>query len=85
VTGPDGSIQWSSDPKAPVMFLGVALYPKIYQLINVKPGPLSVPVTGKRTIYLYAADNGLLSDPKSRLTVTAFFTDKTSLSADVVK
>ncbi len=85
VTGPDGSIQWSSDPKAPVMFLGVALYPKIYQLINVKPGPLSVPVTGRRTIYLYAADNGLLSDPKSRLTVTAFFTDKTSLSADVVK
>ncbi len=85
LNGPDGSIQWSSDPKAPVMFLGVALYPKIYQLINAKAGPLSVPVTGRRTIYLYAADNGLLSDPKSRLTVTAVFSDKTSLSTDVVK
>ncbi|MFH0960022.1 MAG: hypothetical protein V1897_15120 [Pseudomonadota bacterium] len=85
LTGPDGSVQWSSDPKAPVMFLGVALYPKIYQLINVKSGPLNVSVTGRRTIYLYAADNGLLSDPKSRLTVTAVFSDKTSLSTEVVK
>ncbi len=83
--GPDGVVRWSSEPKAPEMFLGVALYPKIYQLINVKGGPLNTLVTGRRTIYLYAADNGLLSDPKSRLTVNAVFGDKTSLSTEVVK
>jgi hypothetical protein len=83
--GPDGSVRWSSDPKAPVLFLGVALYPKIYQLINVKGGPMNTSVSGRRTIYLYAADNGLLSDPHSRLTVSVIFTDKTSLSTEVIK
>jgi hypothetical protein len=83
--GPDGVVRWSSEPKAPEMFLGVALYPKIYQLINAKGGPLNTLVTGRRTIYLYAADNGLLSDPKSKLTVNAVFGDKTSLSTEVVK
>ncbi len=83
--GPDGVVRWSSEPKAPQMFLGVALYPKIYQLINSKGGSLNVPVSGRRTMYLYAADNGLLSDPKSKLTVNAVFSDKTSLSTEVVK
>ncbi len=83
--GPDGSVKWSSDPKPPVMFLGVAMYPKIYQLLDVKGGPLSVPVSGRKTIYLYAADNGLLSDPKTRLSLRVTFTDMTSLSADVIK
>lgn len=83
--GPDGNVRWSSEPKAPAMFLGVALYPKIYQLINVKSGPLNTPVSGRRTLYLYAADNGLLSDPKSKLTVTVVFSDKSSLSTDVIK
>ncbi|MGC8602278.1 MAG: hypothetical protein ACP5VS_01170 [Desulfomonilaceae bacterium] len=83
--GPDGVVRWSSEPKAPQMFLGVALYPKIYQLTNAKGGPLNIPVSGRRTIYLYAADNGLLSDPKSRLTVNAVFSDKASLSTEVVK
>ena len=85
LAGPDGEVRWSSDPKASVMFLGVALYPKIYQLINAKAGPLNTPVSGRATIYLYAADNGLLSSPKLRLTVTAIFSDKTSLSTEVVK
>lgn len=85
VRGTDGAIRWSSQPKAPVMFLGVALYPKIYKLINMKPGPLNVPIAGRRTIYLYAADNGLLSDPNARLTVEATFSDKTTLSSEVIK
>lgn len=85
IQGPDGKVRWASDPKAPVMFLGVALYPKIYELVNAKAGPLHIPVSGRKTIYLYAADNGLLSDPNSRLTVEVTFSDKTSLSAEVIK
>jgi hypothetical protein len=85
VKSSDGASRWSSEPKAPAMLLGVALYPKIYKLINEKPGMLQLPVSGRRTFYLYAADNGLLSDPKSRLIVTATFSDKTTLSTDVIK
>jgi hypothetical protein len=81
----DGASRWSSAPKAPEMLLGIAVYPKIYKLINEKPGAPPIPVSGRRTFYLYAADNGLLSDPKSRLIVTATFSDKTTLSADVIK
>jgi len=81
----DGQVRWSSEPKAPVMFLGVAVYPKVFVLVNEKGGPLNVPITGRRTLWLYAADNGLLSDPKSRLIVTATFSDKTTLSAEVIK
>jgi hypothetical protein len=80
-----GVVRWSSNPHAPVMFLGVAKYPKIYQLINAHGGPLNVPVSGRRTLYLYGADNGLLSDPNSRLSVSATFADKTTLSAEVIK
>jgi hypothetical protein len=85
ITGTDGAVRWSSDPKSPLMFLGVALYPNIYKLINERGGPLSTPVSGRRTLYLYAADNGMLSDPKVKLTVTVTFTDKTSLSTEVIK
>jgi hypothetical protein len=85
ISGGDGVVRWSTDPKPPVMFLGAALYPKIYKLINERPGPMSLPLSGKRTLYLYAADNGMLSDPKSRLTVTVHFTDKTKLSAEAIK
>lgn len=85
VSGSDGVIRWSSEPKSPVMFLGVALYPRIHTLVNEKAGPLHVPVSGKKTLYLYAADNGLLSDPKSRLTVTLTFTDKSTMSTEVIK
>jgi hypothetical protein len=85
IKGPDGTIRWSSHPKAPVMFLGVALYPKIYNLVNLKGQALSIPISGRKTIYLYAADNGLLSDPNSRLTVEVDFSDKTTLSAEVIK
>jgi hypothetical protein len=85
VRGTDGSVRWSSQAKPPVMFLGVALYPKIYKLVNSKPGPLKVPIAGRRTIYLYAADNGLLSDPNARLTVEVTFSDKTTLSTEVIK
>lgn len=85
IRGPDGNVRWASDPKAPAMFLGVALYPKIYELVNAKAGPLHIPVSGRKTIYLYAADNGLLSDPNSRLTVEVTFSDKTALSAEVIK
>ncbi len=83
--GPDGIVRWSTDPKAPVMFLGVALYPKIYQLVDTKGGPLGVSVSGRKTIYLYAADNGLLSDPKTRLSLKVTFSDMTTLTADVIK
>lgn len=83
--GSDGVLRWSSDPQAPVMFLGVALYPKIYDLINAKGGPLNFTVSGHRTIYLYAADNGLLTDPNSRLNIEVTFSDKSSLSAEVIK
>ncbi|MBI4965686.1 MAG: hypothetical protein HY913_20580 [Desulfomonile tiedjei] len=85
IKGNDASVRWSSEPKAPVMFLGVALYPNIYKLVNEKGGAMQVPISGRRTLYLYAADNGLLSDPKSLLTVVVTFTDKTTLSTEVVK
>jgi len=85
IKGADGVVRWASDPKAQVMFLGVALYPKIYDLVNMKGGPLNIPVSGHKTIYLYAADNGLLSDPKSRLTVEVTFADQSTLSAEVIK
>jgi len=81
----DGAVRWSSEPRAPIMYLGVAVYPKIYVLVNEKGGAMNVPISGRRTLWLYAADNGLLSDPKSRLTVTATFADKTTLSAEVIK
>jgi len=85
IGGDDGTVRWSSDPKSPAMFLGVSLYPKIYKLVNERGGPLNIPVSGRLTLYLYAADNGLLSDPKSRLIATATFTDKTTLTAQVIK
>jgi hypothetical protein len=85
VSGTDGAVRWSSDPKPPLMFLGVALYPNIYKLINEKGGSLNAPVSGRRTLYLYAADNGMLSDPKVKLTVTVTFIDKTTLSTEVIK
>jgi len=81
----DGTVRWSSDPKAPTMFLGVALYPAIYKLVNPKAGVMSLPVTGRKTIYLYAADNGLLSDPKSHLFVSITFSDKSTLTTEVIK
>ncbi len=78
-------VSWSSDGKPPAMFLGVALYPKIYVLVNEKAGLMNIPVTGRRTVYLYGADNGLLSDPKSRLVTTVTFSDKSFLSVEVIK
>ena len=53
----DGTSRWSSAPKAPEMLLGVTAYPKIYKLINEKPGLLHFPVSGRKTFYLYAAQN----------------------------
>jgi hypothetical protein len=85
IGGDDGTIRWSSDAKPPMMFLGVALYPKIYKLINEKGGPMQLHLPGRVTLYLYAADNGLLSDPKSRLIATVTFSDKTTLSSQVIK
>jgi hypothetical protein len=85
ISGNDGVVRWSSNPKPPVMYLGVSLYPKIYKLINEKPSLMSVPLSGRRTLYLYAADNGMLSDPKTRLTVTITFTDKTQMTEAVMK
>ncbi len=85
IAGDDGTVRWSSDPKSPAMFLGVSLYPKIYKLVNERGGPLNISVSGRLTLYLYAADNGLLSDPKSRLIATATFSDKTTLTAQVIK
>jgi hypothetical protein len=85
IKGSDATVHWSSEPKARVKFLGVALYPKIYKLINEKGGAMQAPISGRRTIYLYAADDGLLSDPKSILTVVVTFTDKTTLSTEVIK
>lgn len=85
ISGDDGATRWSTDPKPQQMFLGIALYPKIYKLLNEKGGPMSLPVTGRATLYLYAADNGLLSDPKTRLVVTVTFSDKTTLSTQVIK
>jgi hypothetical protein len=85
IAGADGVVRWSSEPKPPAMFLGVAVYPNIYKLVNEKHGALQTVVAGKRTYYLYAADNGLLSDPKAALTVKVTFADKTMLSGEVVK
>jgi hypothetical protein len=85
ISGDDGATRWSSDPKPPTMFLGIALYPKIYKLLNEKGGPMHLPIAGRATLYLYAADNGLLSDPKTRLVVTVTFSDKTTLSTPVIK
>jgi hypothetical protein len=81
----DEVVRWSSDPRPPVMFLGVALYPKIYVLINPTGGMMNVPISGRRTLYLYGADNGLLSDPNSRLIATVTFSDVSTLSAEVIK
>ncbi len=85
ISGSNGQVKWSSDPKPPIMLLGVATYPKIYKLINERPGPLQTSMSGKRTFYLYAADNGLLSDPKAVLTVTVTFSDKSSLKSEIIK
>ncbi len=85
ISGNDGVVRWSSEGKAPTMFLGVALYPKIYTFINEKGGLMQTLLSGRRTLYLYAADNGMLSDPKAALSVTVTFSDKTSLSAEVLK
>lgn len=85
IKGPDGAIRWSSHPKSPEMFLGISLYPRIYDLVNPKGGELGIPISGRKTLYLYAADNGLLSDPNSKLTVEASFSDNTSLSSAVIK
>ncbi len=85
IKGADGTIGWSSTPKPPVMFLGVALYPNIYNLVNKGDKPLNIPVSDRKTIYLYAADNGMLSDPNTRLTVEVTFSDKSKLSAPVIK
>jgi hypothetical protein len=46
---------------------------------------MQVPLSGRRTIYLYAADNGMLSDPKATLLVTVTFSDKSSLNAEITK
>ncbi len=81
----DGVIRWSSDAKAPMMFLGVALYPKIYNLINRKGGSLNVKIPGRKTVYLYAADNGLLSDASARLSLEVILADKSTLVTDVIK
>ncbi|MFH1115629.1 MAG: hypothetical protein V1792_17105 [Pseudomonadota bacterium] len=81
----DGIVRWSSDPRPPVMYLGVAVYPKIFQLINPKGGPMNVPIPNKQTLNLYAADNGLLSDPNSRLIATVTFGDNSTLSAEVIR
>jgi hypothetical protein len=85
IKGPEGTTRWSSQPKGSEMFLGVALYPKVYDLVNTKAGPLNIPVGGRKTIYLYAADNGLLSSPSARLSIEATFTDQSTLSVDVIK
>ncbi len=85
ISGNDGVVRWSSDGKPGIMFLGVALYPKIYGLVNEKGGLMQIPLIGRRTIYLYAADNGMLSDPKATLSVIVTFSDKSTLSAEILK
>lgn len=85
IKGTDGKVRWSSNPKAPAMFLGVSLYPKIYETINAKGGVMNLPVSGRKTFYLYGADNGLLSDPNAKLIAEVTFSDKSTLSADVIK
>lgn len=83
--GPAGKVRWSSHPTTKQSLLGVAPYPKIYSLAKVGKKSLDVQVSGHRTLYLYAADNGLLSDPNSRLTLTVTFTDNSQLSTMVIK
>jgi hypothetical protein len=85
MSGSDGVVHWSSDGKPGTMFLGVTRYPQIYRLINEKGVLMQQPVTGRRTFYLYAADNGMLTNPSSRLTVTVTFTDKSTLTTEVSK
>ncbi len=80
-----GVVRWSSAGKLPAMFLGVAVYPKIYELVNSTGGELNIPVAKSRTIYLYAMDNNLLTDAQSRLTVVVKFKDGSILSAEVIK
>lgn len=80
-----GVVRWSSAGKLPAMFLGVAVYPKIYELVNSTGGELNIPVEKSRTIYLYAMDNNLLTDAQSRLTVVVKFKDNSVLSAEVIK
>jgi len=81
----DGIVRWSSDPRPPAMYLGVAVYPKIFNLINPKGGVMKVLIPKKQTLNLYAGDNGLLSDPNSRLIATVTFADKSTLSAEVIR
>ena len=50
ISGNDGVVRWSSEGKAPAMFLGVALYPKIYTFINEKGGLMQTPLSGRRTL-----------------------------------
>ncbi len=78
-------VRWSTDGKGPAMFLGVAAYPRLEELVNARGGPLHIEASGHKTLQLYAADNGLLSKPESRLTARAHFADGTSLSTQVVK
>jgi hypothetical protein len=85
LTGTEGEVRWSSRPRPGKMFLGVAVYPNIYKFVNSKGGNLGVEVSGRKTLYLYAADNGLLSDPTSQIGVIVTFTDKTTLSTSVIK
>ncbi|MGO9116939.1 MAG: hypothetical protein ACLQPD_04940 [Desulfomonilaceae bacterium] len=85
MSGSDGVVQWSSDGKPGTMFLGVTQYPQIYKLINEKGSMMQQPFSSRRTFYLYAADNGMLTNPASRLTVTVTFTDKSSLATEVIK
>ncbi len=81
----NGKVRWSSEGKAPAMFLGVAVYPKIYVLVNSRGGLMNIEASGHKRLHLYAADNGLLSKPESRLAARVYFTDGTSLSGPVVK
>jgi hypothetical protein len=83
--GADGTTHWSSHPKTPVMFLGVAVYPAMIKLVNPTKGPLNIKVKDRKTIYLYAADNSMLTNPHATLNVRVVFTDKTELSADVLR
>jgi hypothetical protein len=80
-----GNVRWSTTGKSPAMFLGISRYPKIYELLNATDGSLSIPLSGARTLYLHAADNGLLSDPNAGLRAVATFSDGTTLSCDVQK
>ena len=80
-----GKVHWSSEGKPPIMFLGVATYPKTDVLSNTKGGPLNLPVSSRISIYLYAAENNLIGNPNSVLTVRVTFTDRTSVSTTIIK